>query len=57
MQDTQQIAKELVERFRGCVIAGTAAIELEIAIADVLSDIRFETVFGPAEDAVIRGID
>lgn len=57
MQDTMQIAKELVDKFRGVIIAGGAAIDLEIAIADALSDIRFETVFGPADEAVIEGVD
>jgi hypothetical protein len=54
MQDTQQLAKEIVARFAGCVIAGGASIELEIAIADALSDIRFETMFGPADEAIIE---
>jgi hypothetical protein len=57
MQDTTQLAKELVNQFRGVIITGDAAIQLEIAIADALSNIRFETVFGPAEDAIIEKAD
>lgn len=56
MQDTQKIAKELLAKFRGQTICGDTEIELEIAIADALSDIRFEATFGPADEAVIAAV-
>ena len=50
ISDTMQLAKELLARFQGETISGSTAIDLEIAIADALSDIRFEAVFGPPDE-------